>query len=45
MIPQEAHQMGMSTESSQASLMEENKKVALQIAANGSIGVRWPRWR
>src|SRR5512136_536631 len=38
---QEAYQMGIVNRVfSQASLMEETKKVALQIAANGSIGVR-----
>jgi enoyl-CoA hydratase len=38
---QEAYQMGIVNRIfSQASLMEETKKVALQIAANGAIGVR-----
>jgi enoyl-CoA hydratase len=42
MIPaQEAYQMGIVNRVfPQASLMEETKKVALQVAANGTIGVR-----
>jgi enoyl-CoA hydratase len=38
---QEAYQMGIVNRVfPQASLMEEAKKVALQIAANGAVGVR-----